>query len=146
MNVETLRLLERIHGHLGWLTFAALLHPAIVLRNPLRRARLASALAAGITTATFGIGAWIYSDFSRGGLRHDLYMASFAKGLMFERKEHLAVGIVALAVAGCVVHLFAYDRARPARARFAHLAFVGAAALTLAVSTMGTLVAAFKSW
>jgi hypothetical protein len=145
-SVEALRLLARVHGHLGWLAAAALIHPAIALRNPRRRARLAVTLATATTAATFGIGAFIYDDFSRQGLRRAIYVASRGHGLLFERKEHLAVGVLALAVAGCVAHLFAHDPARPWRARFAHRAFVAAAVLAVVVATMGTLVSAFKSW
>ena len=146
MSVETLRLLERIHGHLGWLTVAALAHPAIALRNPARRARLSVALSTLLASATFALGAAIYGPFSREGLRHALYVASQRHGLLFERKEHLAVGVLALALAGCFTHLFAHDRAHPARGRFAHVAFVCSATLALVVATLGTIVAAFKSW
>jgi hypothetical protein len=146
VSLETLRLLERIHGHLGWLAVAALAHPAIVLRNPARRARLSVLLATLLTAATFGLGAWIYGPFSRDGMRHALYVASQRHGLLFERKEHLAVGVLALAVAGCLTHLLAFDRTRPARARFAHVAFACSALLAVVVATLGTLVAAFKSW
>jgi hypothetical protein len=146
MTTETLRLLERVHGHLGWLAVAALAHPAIALRDPRRRARLSALLSTIVTAASFAIGAIIYTDFSRAGLRHALYVASKTHGEIFERKEHLAVGVLALAVAGCLAHLFAFDRTRPARARFAHLAFAAAFALATAVATMGTIVAAFKSF
>lgn len=146
MSVEALRLFERIHGHLGWLTFAALLHPAIVLRNPLRRARLSTSLATAITATTFAIGAIIYTDYSRGGLRHDMYTASRFYGVLFERKEHLAIGVLGFAIAGWLVHVFAFDRSRPSRARFAHLAFMAAAALDFLVSAFGTAISAFKSW
>ena len=146
MNLETLRLLERVHGHLGWLAVAALAHPAIVLRNPQRRARLSALLSTLLVTATFALGAFIYGDFSRGGLRRALYVASPTEGRIFERKEHLAVAVIALAVAGCVTHLFAHDRAAPTRARFAHRSFLFAALIAAATATMGTVVAAFKSW
>ncbi len=146
MSVATLRLLEHVHGHLGWLCVAALAHPALVLRDPARRARLSALLSTLFTALTFALGAGIYGPFSRDGARHALYVASQRHGLLFERKEHLAVGVLALAVAGCLTHLFAYDRARPARARFAHRAFACSAGLALVVATLGTLVAAFKSW
>ncbi|MDB5220684.1 MAG: hypothetical protein JWO86_8611, partial [Myxococcaceae bacterium] len=32
MLLEATRLMEHVHGHLGWLAAATLVHPAIVLR------------------------------------------------------------------------------------------------------------------
>lgn len=143
MSVETLRLLERIHGHLGWLTVAALIHPAIMLRNPKRRARLSVTLAALFATVAGGFGAFIYPSYSKL-LRRAIYTASMRHGLLFERKEHLAFAAIALAWAGCLLHLAARD-SEP-RARAAHMAFVASAALTLVVATLGTIVAVFRSF
>ena len=143
MTTETLRLLERIHGHLGWLVAAALIHPAIILRRPKRRARLAVLLSATLATLAGGLGAFIYPSYSRM-LRRAMYVASFRHGLLFERKEHLAFAAILLAWAGCFLHLSARDS--ETRARAAHLAFVAAAVMTLAVATLGTLIAAFRSF
>jgi hypothetical protein len=140
---ESLRLLERVHGHLGWLAAAALLHPAIVLRNPKRRARLSAVLSALFTTATAAFGAIIYPAYSRG-VRRIVYSASLRYGMLFERKEHLAFAALALAWAGCFLHLSASGNEQ--RARAAHVAFVASAALTAAVATMGTLIASFRSF
>ena len=143
MTNESLRLLERVHGHLGWLAAAALLHPAIVLWNPKRRARLSAVLSALFASATGAFGAFIYPDYSRG-LRRVVYTASIRYGLLFERKEHLAFAALALAWAGCLLHLSATGSEH--RARAAHVAFVASAALTIAVATMGTLIASFRSF
>ena len=143
MTNEALRLLERVHGHLGWLAAAALLHPAIVLRNPRRRARLSAVLSALFATAAGALGALIYPGYSRL-VRRAVYTASVRYGLLFERKEHLAVAALALAWAGCLLHLSAEKDVH--RARAAHIAFVASAALTTAVATMGTLIAAFRSF
>lgn len=146
--VETLRLLERVHGHLGWLAAAALLHPAIVLRNPRRRARLSAVLATLTATLSGGLGAFIYTDYSRT-LRRAIYVASTRHGLLFERKEHLAFAAIALAWAGCALHLTATREQDPSalpRARAAHLAFVASAALTTLVSAFGTVIASFRSF
>ena len=142
-----LRLLERVHGHLGWLTAAALIHPAIVLRNPRRRARLSVVLSTLFATVTGALGAYIYADYSRV-LRRAIYVASTHYGLLFERKEHLAFAAIGLAWAGCLLHLTARDDdpGAPHRARAAHLAFVAAAVLTTVVAALGTAVASFRSF
>jgi hypothetical protein len=143
MTNETLRLLERVHGHLGWLAAAALIHPAIVLRNPRRRARLSAVLSAAFVTAAGAFGMFIYPAYSRG-IRRVVYTASLRYGLLFERKEHLAFAALGLAWAGCLLHLSAQKNEQ--RARAAHIAFVAAAAISTAVATMGTLIASFRSF
>jgi hypothetical protein len=147
MSLEVLRVLERIHGHLGWLAAIALIHPAVLLRNPRRRARLSAVLATATTTLTVALGAFIYGDYSRL-LRREIYLASMRHGFLFERKEHLAFAAVGLAWAGCALHLGARgdDPGANARARAAHLAYVGAALLTILVASMGIVVAAFRSF
>ncbi len=143
MTNEALRLLERVHGHLGWLAAAALLHPAIVLRNPRRRAKLSAVLSAAFATAAGVFGGWIYPGYSRS-VRRVIYTASTRYGLLFERKEHLAFAAVALAIAGCLLHLSAEKDEH--RARAAHIAFVVSAALTTVVATMGTIISSFRSF
>jgi hypothetical protein len=143
MKVELLRLLERIHGHLGWLAALALVHPAILLRNPKRRARLSAALATAVAICAGGLGAFIYPNYSRG-LRRSVYIASRSYGLLFERKEHLGFAAVALAIAGCALH-FARESSVP-RARAAWLAYVAAAVLAVIVAAMGTAIASFRSF
>jgi hypothetical protein len=143
-----LRVLERIHGHLGWLAVAALLHPAILLRNPKRRARLAVGLAAGVTLVTSLMGGYIYPVY-RERLKQHIFIATPRIGWLFERKEHLAVGAVALALVGCVAHLalpLFDDRTRPTVAVLAHRAFVAAFLLALAVAVLGVTVASYKSF
>ncbi len=146
MSPEALRLLERVHGHVAWLAVAALVHPAIVLRNPRRRARLAATLATTLTTVTFGLGAVLYDPYSRR-LRRPIYLASRTVGLLFERKEHLAVTAVALAWAGLALHLSrGADPTAETRARAAHLAYVAAAVIAGTVAVLGTRIAAFLSF
>ena len=70
MTIFVLRVLERIHGHLGWLAVAALLHPAILLQNPKRRAPLAVSLATLTLIAVGALGATIYPDYSRRLKQH----------------------------------------------------------------------------
>jgi hypothetical protein len=65
---------------------------------------------------------------------------------MFERKEHLAVGAVAFAVAGCISHLslrwIADEEIRLTTARLAHRAFVVAFVLGSIAAALGVTVAA----
>jgi hypothetical protein len=142
-----IRLLERIHGHLGWLAVATAIHPAIVLRNPRRRARLAAALAAIVTTLTGLLGMFIYPDYSRT-LKRPMFLASPFQGELFERKEHLAFAALALVWTGCCLHFLSRgeDEAAVRRARAAHLAFVAAAIMAFVVAVLGTEVASFLSF
>ena len=144
-----LRVVERIHGHLGWLAVAALLHPAILLRDPRRRARLSAVLAAATVVLTAALGAWLYPHY-RLLLRQRIFIDSARHGWLFERKEHLAVGAVVFALVGCIAHLMvpAIDDGptRVGVARLAHRAFVIATVLALIVATLGVTVASFRSF
>ena len=149
MTTLLLRVLERIHGHLGWLSVAALLHPAIFLRNPKRRARLSVLLGTSfvLTTAFFGV--TIYPHY-RERIKQHLFIEAPKIGWMFERKEHLAVGAVAFTLVGCVSHLalalFTDDGTRRAMALLAHRAFAIAFVLALIVAILGVSVASYKSF
>lgn len=149
MTTFLLRVLERIHGHLGWLTVAALLHPAIILRNPRRRARLSVSLATLFAVGTALIGGVIYPHY-RERLKQHIFIEAPRVGWLFERKEHLAVGAVGLALAGCAAHLsvplFEDDAIRTTVARMAHRAYVGAFVIGLIVAVLGVAVASFKSF
>ena len=60
------RLFESIHGHLGVLTVAALVHPALLLRQgkPLtRRNRWAVGLSTAFTLAVYGTGIAMYGAY-----------------------------------------------------------------------------------
>jgi hypothetical protein len=143
-----LRWLQHVHGHLGWLSVAALLHPAIVLRSPKRRAVLSATLGAAFVVATAAVGITIYPAY-RETIRRSIFLDAPRLGWMFERKEHLAIGAVALAVAGCVAHLAVQSTADAATklglARLAHRAFVASFVLSLLAATMGLAVASFRS-
>jgi hypothetical protein len=143
-----LRVLERVHGHLGWLGVAALLHPAILLANPRRRAKLAVTLATSSVTATALLGASLYPEY-RARLKQQIFIEAPTVGWMFERKEHLAVGGVAFALVGCVAHLAVpvfHESVRANVARLAHRAFVIAFVLTAAVAALGVAVASYRSF
>jgi hypothetical protein len=148
-DVFVLRVLERVHGHLGWLGVAALLHPAILLRNPRRRAPLAVILTVATLAVTAVIGASIYPEY-RSRLKQHIFIEAPRLGWLFERKEHLAVGALAFALAGGIAHLaaprFADENVRATLARLAHRAFVIAFALALVVASFGVAVATYKSF
>ncbi len=146
--IQTLRLLERIHGHLGWLAVVALLHPVVVLRNPKRRARLSVGLTTVLLVVTASLGAWMYPDY-RTRLKQRIFIEAPSWGWAFERKEHLAVAAVAFALVGCIAHFVAPMTPEPAReriARTAHLAYVVAFSFALVVASIGVAVASFKSF
>lgn len=144
-----LRLLERIHGHLGWLSVAALLHPAILLRQRKRRARLSVSLATGAVVVTALLGAYVYPSY-RDRIKQHLFIEAPKLGWMFERKEHMAVGAVAFALVGCVAHLAlpltAGGEPEQSLARLAHVAFVLAFVFALVAAVLGVAVASYKSF
>ena len=109
-SIQTLRIVEHLHGHLGWLTAAALIHPAIVLRRN-RGGRWAVGLSTGFVTLTVVVGVWLYTPY-RTHLRQHLFQASATMGLLFERKEHLAFGAFALAWVGALAYVRPEARAR----------------------------------
>lgn len=139
-----LRLAEHVHGHMGWLSAAALLHPAILLRNPQRRAPLAVLLTTALVTATGLLGAWIYPEY-RVRLKQALFIHTPAIGWLFERKEHLAVGAIGFAWIGCIAHLSAKSFGDASLERtvsvIAFRAYVIAVVLCVAVASIGVAVA-----
>lgn len=149
MSLGLLRVLEHVHGHVGWLAVAALLHPAILLRNPKRRAPLSVILATALTLASGAMGAFIYPEY-RLRLKQQIFIHTPGLGWCFERKEHLAVGALAFAVVGCIAHLssrrLADDALRESVARAAHRAYVVAFVLALGVAIFGVAVAATSTF
>lgn len=148
MALDPLRLIEHVHGHLGWLAAAVLVHPAVVLRSRTRRAHLAVGLATGLVTVASAIGAWLYVAY-RERLKQGIFQHAPAVGYMFERKEHLAFGAVVLAWAGAAAY-FAAARATPdMRGRLRTIAFrsfCASSALAVVVAVLGTVVAVYKSF
>lgn len=148
MSLDPIRLTEHVHGHIGWLAAAILLHPAIVLRNRTRRAHLAVGLAAAFVTVAGGLGCWLYVAY-RDKLKQALFQTSPFVGLLMERKEHLAFGAVLLAWAGATAY-FAAPRAEPeTRAllrTIAYRAFAASAALAIVVAALGTFIAVTKTF
>jgi hypothetical protein len=143
-NTALLRVLEHVHGHLGVLAAAALWHPAILLRNLRRRAPLSAALATTLISVAAAPGFYLYPSY-RSSLKQRLFLHAPRIGWLFERKEHLAVGALALAWTGLIAHLL-LSRQLPGTvnaslARTAHLAYVGAAVLSTVVVIIGVTVA-----
>ncbi|CAN5430577.1 hypothetical protein BH09MYX1_BH09MYX1_20000 [soil metagenome] len=148
MTLALLRLLEHIHGHLGWLAVAALLHPAIILRRPTRRAPLAVSLATGLVLLTGALGATVYPDY-RVRLKQNIFLEAPTLGWCFERKEHLAVFAISFACIGCLLHLTTprfTEPLRPAIAKTAHRAYVGAFAMALMTAILGIAVAVHSTF
>src|SRR5262249_6447450 len=136
------------HGHLGWLAAAALVHPAILLRHPRRRAHLAVAGALALVTGAACIGLGIYGAY-RERLRREILLEAPSLGWLFERKEHLAFGAFTLAWAAAIAYFAAEasrDDVRVPLRRAAHHGFVIAALLALCVAAFGTVIAAFRSF
>ena len=127
--IDGLSLVEHIHGHAGWLAAIALIHPAVVLRRPSRRAHLAVVLATVLVTLTAALGLALYGPY-REALRQPIFASAPVVGYLFERKEHLAFGAVFLAWAGASAYFGAIavepTLRRPLR-RAAHAAFTVAA-------------------
>jgi hypothetical protein len=138
-------LLEHVHGHLAWLATLALIHPAVLLRHPRRRAHLVTATATLLATATAALGIALYPAY-RSELKLRIFESSRALGDAFERKEHLAVAVVVLSWVGLVTHWA--DAGTPARAwgRVAHVAYAGAAALAVLTAGLGIAVAVERSF
>jgi hypothetical protein len=148
MAFDVLRVAEHLHGHLGWLAVAALLHPAILLRDEKRRAHLSVALATGFATLEAAIGACIYAPY-RALLRPHIFHEARWVGLLFERKEHWATGVVLLVWAATTAYGLALGSGEEVRVplrTFAHHAFAIAAAFALATACLGTAVACFRTF
>ncbi len=142
--MDPIRALAHVHGHLGWLAAAILVHPAVILMRARRTPRARTpALATGIVTAQAALGAWIYPAY-RERVRARLFQTEPHVGWLFERKEHLAFGLVIVAWIGLVLVLTARSRddeeERARLGRTAGLAYVVAAGLAVTVAILGTVV------
>jgi hypothetical protein len=136
---------------MGWLAAAVLIHPAIILKRR-ARADFAVGLALSFVTAAGAMGAFLYPAY-REKIKQSIFIQDPRFGLLFERKEHLAFGAVALAWVGAIAYLAARGSTlnenpalRDSMRRASHLAFVAAAALAVVVAALGTVVATFKGF
>ena len=147
-STQVLRLIEHTHGHLGWLAAAALLHPAILLRNRKRRAHLSVVLATGFVTVVGSLGVLLYGPY-RDILKQRIFIDAPRVGLLFERKEHLAFGAIVLAWSGAIAYAVANragESLREPLRSFAHRAFIAATALAVGTAALGTVVAAYRTF
>lgn len=148
MLLDPTRLIEHMHGHLGWLAAATLVHPAVVLRSRTRRAHWAVAVSTGLVTVAAGLGVWLYVAY-RERLKQGIFLHAPVIGAMFERKEHLAFGAVVLAWAGAAAY-FAAPSAAPRTGEtlrtIAFRSFCASAGLAVVVALLGTIVAVYKTF
>lgn len=134
---QTLRLIEHLHGHAGWLAAIALVHPAIVLRGN-KRSPWSVGLATALVTVVFGVGCFMYG-FYRERLKQGIFQHAPAIGFLFERKEHLAFGVLLMTWVGALAYLGSYRQ-------LAQRAYIAAAAMAVAVATFGTIVASYRTF
>ena len=104
------------------------------------------------TTVTGSLGVWMYSGY-REKIKQAIFIASPRIGYLFERKEHLAFGAIALAWAGGLAYFASRAKStelepslRESLRKASHAAFVASAALALVAATLGTVVATFKTF
>jgi hypothetical protein len=145
--VSLIRLLETIHGHLGVLAAAALLHPAILLRKGQAlsgRLRLAVVLSTSAVVLAFSTGLWVYPAY-RTVVRAPLFRADVRAGLLFETKEHLAFAVVATSLGACVCALSAPRDGRGLR-QAASVAYAVGAALCIVTVCLGSYIASIHSF
>jgi len=131
-------LVTTLHGLVGALALALLLHPVITLGRRPRvtwGTRFTAELAAGLLAGVFGVGWWTYPTYRnrvKTGLLHDNHPA----WLWFEGKEHLAAMATVLAVSGALTLRFGAGQAdgrRTARALLAAAWVCGVIAAVLGV-------------
>lgn len=141
MTALVLRVATHVHGHIGWLAALALAHPAVLLRNPRRRALSVCAAATLLATATGALGALLYPSY-RVAIKPALFAASQVAALSFERKEHFGVAVVVLSWIGLVAHRAACSGSSEQElARVAFVSYTGAAILAAVTAALGTFVA-----
>lgn len=141
------RVLESVHGSIGVLAAAVLLHPAIVMRRGKwlsRGMRWAVGFCAAFAVLAFGSGILIYESY-RNVVKRPLFRADPVAGFLFETKEHLAVAVMTLAVGGAIA-AFAAPRGADGLRKLAALAFAGASLLCLLVVGLGVWVAAVQGF
>lgn len=135
-------LAARLHGALGLLALALLIHPVVGLRRPGPPGlgqRLAAGLAGGLTALVAGLGAALYPSY-RMGVKPGLVRGALPLAMLFESKEHIGFFAAALAI-GAAGLLLSAPRSAPAR-RGARWLF-GLAALCAALTAgLGLWVAA----
>jgi len=146
VDAQTLRIVEHIHGHGGWLTAIALVHPAIVLRRN-RGGAWAVGLSTALVTIVSAMGVWLYPMYC-DQLKQGIFQKAPSIGLLFERKEHLAFAAVAFAWVGALAFIAAWRTEGTDRTFrvLSHRAYVAAAGIAILAAALGTTVATYRTW
>lgn len=142
-----IRLFEKIHGHLGILATAALIHPALLMRRgkPLsKRTRWSVALSSSLAIAAYAAGLFIYPAYTHQ-LKRAIFFVNRRAGMLFETKEHLAFSVLCLALGGLVAAQLAPREANGLR-RAAAVAYAFAALAGLMVVGIGIYVATVRGF
>jgi hypothetical protein len=147
MSDVVVRVIERVHSHVGWLAVLALAHPAVLLRHPRRRVWGVAVAATALVTATAALGAFMYPRY-RLAVKPLLLTTAPAVSALFERKEHLGVAALVLAWTGLFALALARRRDGQAAAlgRLAFVSYSGAALVAVLAASAGLIVGAHRSF
>jgi alpha-beta hydrolase superfamily lysophospholipase len=147
MSDLVLRILEHVHGHVGWLSALALAHPAVLLRRPRRDVFGVAIAATALVSVAAALGALLYPSY-RTGVKPLLLAATPAVGALFERKEHLGAAALVPAWIGLLALTLARrrDAATGDLGRLAFVAYSGAAFAAVIAAGAGLIVGAHRSF
>jgi hypothetical protein len=148
MTFDTARVVEHVHGPLGWVAAAVLAHPAFLLWRGRPRVHLSVTFAVVVPTLAGALGMWVYGPY-RDRIKQSIFIDARWIGLLFERKEHLAFGAILLGWAGAAAYALSVSAPEPSRASLRTLAlraFLAASVLALAVAVLGNVVASFRTF
>ena len=147
VEINGLVVLQTLHGIIGALAVASSFHPVLTIRLdrvPNTRIRLSGWLAAGLTTAVFAMGLWLYVDYREVVRPWLLIHAPGYHHYAFETKETLGYFTLTAVWAGAIT-LHVGRRASQAR-RAAKALFTVAFTCGLATLALGVLVASIRSF
>ena len=124
------RLLAHLHGHLGILAVALLLHPVVALRREVPRGRVLYSVvpALVITSAAAILGMTSYADY-RAEVQVAMYRTARPLAIMFERKEHFGFAATAFVWCGGLLLVAGRENSHRRAARIAFSVAFGFAAL-----------------
>ena len=129
-----------VHGLVATLAVAALVHPAVALRDrPRPGTRWAAGAASALTLVAFAAGWLLYPGYRTDPKPELLHRARWLADL-FETKEHLAYTVVTLALSGALLVFAGHG---PEAIRTARWCYGLAAAVGVAVVALGTVVGAW---
>lgn len=135
-------LVTTLHGLVGVLALALLLHPVITLGRrprPTWGTRFTADLAALLLVAVFAVGWWTYPTYRRK-VKPPLLIEDHPAWLWFESKEHLAAMATVLAVSGAAT--LRWGGSQPAGRRTSRALLFGAFLTGLTAAVLGVLVRA----